>query len=61
MIKYLEERPAAESIGVSPATLRKLMRSIENPPPHVRVGPRKVLFDADALLCWQQATWRPSK
>jgi hypothetical protein len=58
MTKYIDEREAAGLIGVSTPVWRAICRSTENPPPFVRPTPRKMLFETEELLRWQQTTWQ---
>jgi hypothetical protein len=59
MTRWIDDFRAAELLQMDRGTLRRLIRSSDNPPPYVRPSSRIVLFDADSLLKWQQ-TWTPS-
>jgi hypothetical protein len=56
MAKWIDDYDAAERLKMNRNTLRRLIRSSDNPPPFVRPSSRTILFDEDALLKWQ-ASW----
>ena len=58
MVKWIDDFDAAERLDMNRNTLRRLIRSSDNPPPFVRPSSRTILFDEDALLKWQ-AGWLP--
>ena len=54
MTKWIDDFRAAELLHMDRNTLRRLIRSSDNPPPFVRPSSRIVLFDADSLQKWQE-------
>ena len=56
MTKWIDDYDAAEVLDMNRNTLRRLIRSSDNPPPFVRPSTRTILFDEDALRKWQ-AGW----
>jgi hypothetical protein len=56
MAKWIDDYDAAERLDMNRHTLRRLIRSSDNPPPFVRPSSRTILFDEDALVRWQ-AGW----
>jgi hypothetical protein len=59
MTKWIDDYDAAERLNMNRNTLRRLIRSSDNPPQFVRPSSRTILFDEEALLKWQ-AGWLPS-
>jgi hypothetical protein len=59
MTKWIDDYDAAEVLHMNRNTLRRLIRSSDNPPPFVRPSSRTILFDEDALLEWQVG-WLPT-
>ena len=49
MTKWIDDYNAAELLDMDRNTLRRLIRSSDNPPPFVRPSTRTILFDQDAL------------
>ena len=60
MAKWIDDYDAAELLDMNRNTLRRLIRSSDNPPPFVRPSTRTILFDEDALRKWQ-AGWIPPR
>jgi hypothetical protein len=58
MAKWIDDYDAAERLNMNRNTLRRLIRSSDNPPQFVRPSSRTILFDEDALMQWQ-AGWLP--
>jgi len=58
MAKWIDDYDAAEMLDMNRNTLRRLIRSSDNPPPFVRPSTRTILFDEDAIRKWQ-AGWMP--
>jgi hypothetical protein len=56
MAKWIDDYDAAEVLDMNRNTLRRLVRSSDNPPPFVRPSSRTILFDEGELLKWQ-AGW----
>ena len=59
MAKWIDDYDAADVLHMNRNTLRRFIRSSDNPPQFVRPSSRTILFDQDELLKWQ-AGWRPS-
>lgn len=57
-MKYLTTNELAELLRTNPTVIRKSRQTgvlFDRPaPPHIRLTPRKILYEADAIAAWLQ-------